>query len=220
MRVNLDKCVTLQCNRTINPHLTNYLVENYTLKNVNQHLYLGVMLNKTMSFTTHINSNISKASKMLNFVKRNLSSCLKSTKEKAYLSLVRPTLEYASSVWDPYQSVHITNIEKIQKRAARWVLHDYSRHSSITSMLQQLQWPSLESSRMKYAFFTRPRTTSLPFKFPSTTNLTLDSITNPPLRILTFKRHHTSTASSLRSTINEWNTLPSFVATSDSIATF
>jgi len=44
MRLNLDKCVTLHCYRTINPHLTNYLVENHTLKNVNQHLYLGVML--------------------------------------------------------------------------------------------------------------------------------------------------------------------------------
>jgi len=69
MRLNLDKCVTLQCYRTINPHLTNYLVENYTLKNVNQHLYLGMMLDKTMSFTTHKNTTISKASKMLNFEK-------------------------------------------------------------------------------------------------------------------------------------------------------
>ena len=116
------KCVTLQCYWTINPHLTNYLVENYTLKNVNQHLYLGVMLDKTMSFTTHINTTISRTSKMLNFVKRNLSSCLRSIKEKAYLSLVCPTLEYASSVWDPYQTVHITNIEKIQKRAACFMI--------------------------------------------------------------------------------------------------
>jgi len=71
-----------------------------------------MILNKTMSFTTHINTTISKASKTLNFVKRNLSSCLKSTKESAYLSLVRSTLEYACSVWDPYQTVHITSIEK------------------------------------------------------------------------------------------------------------
>jgi len=149
MADDLDKCVTLHCYRTLNPHLTNYFVENYTLENVNQHPYLGVILDKTMSFTTHINTTISKASKMLNFVKRNLSSCLKATKECAYLSLVRPTLEYASFMWDPYQTVHITNIEKIQRRVARWVLHDYSRYSSVTSMLYQLQWPSLESRRMK-----------------------------------------------------------------------
>ena len=47
-------------------------------------------------------------------------------------------LEYARSVWDPYQKVHFTNIEKIQKRAARWVLHDYSRYSSVTSIAMAL----------------------------------------------------------------------------------
>ena len=67
----------------------------------------------------------------------------------AYLSLVRPTLEYSSAVRDPYQAVYITNIEKIQRRAARWVLNDYSRYSSVTSMLQQLQWPTLEERHKK-----------------------------------------------------------------------
>jgi len=136
MRLNLDKCVTLQCYRTINPHLTNYLAENYTLKIVNQHLYLGVILDKTMSFTTHINATISKASKMLNFVKRDLSSCLKSTKEKAYLSRSRtPHVGICQFCMGP---LSISSYKKIQKRAARWVLHDYSRHSSVTSILQQL----------------------------------------------------------------------------------
>jgi len=70
MRLNLDKCVTLQCYRSLNPHLTNYFVENYTLENVNQHPYLGMILDKTMSFTAHINTTILKASKMLNFCKK------------------------------------------------------------------------------------------------------------------------------------------------------
>ena len=39
----------------------------------------------------------------------------------AYLSLVRPSLEYAASAWDPYLIKDITAIEKIQRRAARWV---------------------------------------------------------------------------------------------------
>ena len=36
------------------------------------------------------------------------------------------------------------NIEKIQRRAARWVLSDYRQQSSVTDMLHQLQWPSLQ----------------------------------------------------------------------------
>ena len=35
----------------------------------------------------------------------------------------------------------------MQRRAARWVLNDFSRYSSITIMLKQLSWPSLQVRR-------------------------------------------------------------------------
>jgi hypothetical protein len=42
-----------------------------------------------------------------------------------YKPMVRPLLEYASPVWDPV-SIRITNnMEKVQRRAARWVKQDY-----------------------------------------------------------------------------------------------
>ena len=39
----------------------------------------------------------------------------------AYLSLIRPLLEYAGSDWDPHFTKDIIAIERIQKRAACWV---------------------------------------------------------------------------------------------------
>ena len=107
----LDKCVNLQCCQSLNSLPTNYFIESHILKSVNQPPYLGVMLDKIMSFS-RILTTLS-----------NLSNCLQSTKESAYLSLVRPALEYASTVWDPYQPVYSPNIEKIQRRAAHWVLN-------------------------------------------------------------------------------------------------
>ena len=56
-------------------------------------------------------------------------------------------MEYAACVWDPYQKYLTNNIEKIQRRAARWVLSDYRQQSSVTNMLHQLQWPSLQQRR-------------------------------------------------------------------------
>ena len=53
-------------------------------------------------------------------------------------------MEYAASVWDPHQQYLIDNIEKIQRRAARWVLSDYRQQSSVTNMLNQLHWPTLQ----------------------------------------------------------------------------
>ena len=85
-----------------------------------------------------------KASKALNFIRRNLSKCSTEVKSTAYLTLVRLIMKYAACVWDPYQKYLTNNIEKIQRRAARWVLSNYRQQSNVTDMLHQLQWPSLQ----------------------------------------------------------------------------
>ena len=46
-------------------------------------------------------SNVcTKANRTLGFLRRNLYSCPKEVKEAAYKGLVRPVLDYGSSVWD------------------------------------------------------------------------------------------------------------------------
>ena len=64
-----------------------------------------------------------------------------------YKSLVRPQLEYASTVWDPSTKSNITKVEAVQRRAARFVIGDYSRTSSVTTMLQHLEWKGLQTRR-------------------------------------------------------------------------
>ena len=41
----------------------------------------------------------------------------------------------------------IKNINKVERRAARWVTHDYSSYSSVTQMINTLGWMSLEQRR-------------------------------------------------------------------------
>jgi hypothetical protein len=43
-------------------------------------------------------------------------------KEKTYKSLVRPTLEYACTTWDPHLKKDKNRIEMVQPRAARYVV--------------------------------------------------------------------------------------------------
>ena len=61
----------------------------------------------------------------MNFQKRNLSNCPTEVKAVAYVSMVRPTIEYAAAVWDPHYVGDIQALQKVQQRAARWVLNDY-----------------------------------------------------------------------------------------------
>jgi len=42
---------------------------------------------------------------------------------RLYKSMVRPHLEYANSVWCPYKQGDIKEVEKIQKRATKLVIH-------------------------------------------------------------------------------------------------
>ena len=100
-----------------------------------------------MQWSLHINNIATKASKVSNFIRHNLSNCSASTKASAYLSLVQPTMEYTSCVWDPHEAVHIQTLEKVQQRAARWVRSDYENQSSVTRMLTHLGWSILQHRR-------------------------------------------------------------------------
>jgi len=80
-----------------------------------------------------MNITTAKANRTLNFLKRNLSKCSSSVKEATYCTSVRPSLEYASVVWDPYHNSKINQLEKVQRRAASWVLNNISCYSNIAT---------------------------------------------------------------------------------------
>ena len=65
-------------------------------------------------------------------------------RETAYNTLVRPQLEYASAVRDPHTKEQITQIEKVQRRAARWTVNYFDQQASVTKIIQELGWRALE----------------------------------------------------------------------------
>ena len=89
-----------------------------------------------------------KGNKILGFVKRNVRTSSESTKEYAYKTLVRPVMEYSSSVWSPHQENLKYTIERVQRRAARHVTRRFERTDSVTSMLQHLKWDTLAQKRL------------------------------------------------------------------------
>ena len=61
-------------------------------------------------------------------------------KEAAYKSLVRPIIDYGSSVWDPHCNGLNGELENVQKRAARFVTRNYSHETgSMTGILEELK---------------------------------------------------------------------------------
>jgi hypothetical protein len=54
---------------------TSYTLHEHTLDVVDSGKYLGVTINKDLTWTKHLNQTIGKASKTLGFLRRNLQRC-------------------------------------------------------------------------------------------------------------------------------------------------
>ena len=73
-------------------------------------------------------------------------------KEAAYKNMVRPILEYGSTVWDPHCNDFCNGLndelENVLKRVARFVTRNYSYETgSMTGILEELKWETLQKRR-------------------------------------------------------------------------
>ena len=156
MKFNTAKCKIMQMTNHHNKLLFMYKMYGSPLVTTEQHSYLGVQLHHKLSWQPHIQYTCNKACKILGFLQRNLRHCPVDLRQLAYKQFVLPILEYCAPIWDPYHQKYIRQIEMVQHRAARFVLGKPWRRcerDSITNMLNQLNWTTLEKQR-KYARLT------------------------------------------------------------------
>ena len=147
MDFNAKKCHVLHITHARNPLKYQYMLNNCPLPETKSHTYLGVDISNDLTWNAHVNKACAKANRTLGFLRRNLYDCAKKIKDMAYKTLVRPTLDYCSTVWDPHTQLLTNKIEAVQNRAARFVTRDYSRYSSVTAMKQKLDWEPLHLRR-------------------------------------------------------------------------
>ena len=146
---NASKCFLLKVTRSRDKVFNyTYTMTGQPITSVTQHKYLGVELDSKLTWNEHISALTGRANSSLSFLRRNLCNCPEQIKKQAYYSLVRPHLEYACSVWDSYTQKNIQSIEEVQRRAACFVKKCNQRTpGTITSLLEELKWPSLEQRR-------------------------------------------------------------------------
>ena len=139
----------VKCNIRIKKISASYSLEGMVLENVEKIKYLDVTITNDLKWNTHVSNICTKANRTLGFPRRNLAACPLDVKESAYKGLVRPILEYGSSVWDPQSILLQDELEKDQKRAARFVTGNYVDYEtgSMTGILKQLKWESLKKRR-------------------------------------------------------------------------
>ena len=106
-----------------------------------------VLIDNKLDWNKHISTVAARGQSKLAFLNRNLKGCPKKLRDTAYISLIRPALEYSCSVWHPHKKSNKDKIEKVQRRAARFVSNNFRRKASVSEMLHNLGWQSLDSRR-------------------------------------------------------------------------
>ena len=214
MRFQPVKCNMMQLtNKRTSKIQASYKLECTVLENVESIKYLGVIITKDLKWNTHISNVCTKANRTLGFLRRNLFSCPQDVREAAYKVLVRPILEYGSSVWDPHYEGLIDDLEKVQKRAARFVTRNYTyEKGSMTGILKKLKWESLQKRRKDNRIILLCKGLKGRAKIPTDRDLIPKNRRCRNQHSLAFQIPSASTNAYLHSffpqTIRDWNELP------------
>jgi hypothetical protein len=157
MELNVEKCEHMHISSKRAPDQNTYTLSDHHLSTVSSYKYLGLHLQNDLNWNKHINEIVSKANKVLYTTKLALNKSTTQVKTAAYKTMIRPLVEYSSSVWDPYTSGQINCVEKIQRKAARFCLNRYHQTDSVTKMIEKLNWKSLAQRRRaaRLAVFSR-----------------------------------------------------------------
>ena len=217
--LNISKCKIIHYGKK-NP-MHEYTMDGTTLFTDSEEKDVGVLFDSELTFRKHISNMISKANSRIGMIKRSFSQLNIKNFKLLYKSLVRPILEYCSSVWFPLYKRDVQEIEKVQRRATK-----------IVKSLKNLDYPErLKKLNLTTLIYRRHRTDILQvyriingidrlnFKdfFKLDTSCT---------RGHTWKLWKPQAETKLRQNtfshrvINTWNSLPSEVVNSPSINSF
>jgi hypothetical protein len=108
---------------------------------------LGVNTDSKLKFTDHCNIKVNSATKVLRYIRYTFSYIDEQMFLLLYKALVRPHLEYASCIWQPYLKYNIDSIEHVQRRATKMI--PSLRNLSYTERLEKLNLETLQYRRTR-----------------------------------------------------------------------
>ena len=160
MKFHPDKCKVLSISNRASEsstlHMLPFQIFLYTLNGddlefVLSEKDLGVHITSDLDWEQNIVALCAKASSRLGLMKRTLRF-VKDRKQKRafYLALVRSLFEHCSIVWTPTTSMMINKVERVQRRAVKWILGEQDHHYNDIEYLNRLR--DLDLLPMEYKF--------------------------------------------------------------------
>ena len=79
---------------------------------------------KISKWGKYIDNISDKSNKPFGFLRRNRKYDLQLLTDQAYMAPVRSTMEYSTTIWEPYYQ-DIDKLHKVEKKAARFIANAY-----------------------------------------------------------------------------------------------
>lgn len=155
MRLAANKCNALRItNKSGHETTCNdcYILNNECLSWCTEVRDLGVLVDNKLSFNKHIDNVVHKAHIRSRLILRSFCSRDCNILMKAFVTYVRPMLEYCSTIWSPFTAANINKIEAVQRNFTKRVskLSDCSYHDRLYNLKVEL----LETRRLKCDLIT------------------------------------------------------------------
>ena len=148
LQFNPAKCIHLWITNKHSYIKFTYCLDKSIIKEVPSANYLGITIDSKLTWSDHVIRVVAKANSVLGFLQRNLKYCPPEIKASCFNSLVIPILEYGCTSWFPRFQKDTYAIEMVQQRPVRFIFNDYSYNTSVTSLLNTLNWPTLQNCRI------------------------------------------------------------------------
>ena len=152
LKLNASKCQTLTV--SLSKHHRNHQCQHYSidganLDSTNSQRDLGVLVKCDLSWTDHLNQICGRGYRSLNMIRRTIPpGATIILKKQLYISLVRSHLTYCSQLWRPRMVKDILSVERVQRKATKYVLSDYSNDYKLRlqslHMLPLMYWLELQ----------------------------------------------------------------------------
>ena len=147
--ISFPKCSAMHVHRKASKQTNKptYFIERHQIELQTCVKDLGVLIDDELTFSPHINSIVHKASCRSILIFKSFVSRNTKTLVRAFITYVRPILEYCSPIWTPSTIKDTTAIESVQRRFTKKLpgLFNYS----YDERLQKLGLERLEARRIR-----------------------------------------------------------------------
>ena len=123
LKLHADKCHLMLISRkhiyVVTPPPPLFVKADTPLQQVDSVKHLGILLKSDLSWSEHITRICNKIKKLIGLLYRRFHHCHPDMLLRLYKAFIRPHLEYAPQVWDPYFVRYTELVEKTQRFALR-----------------------------------------------------------------------------------------------------